>query len=141
MIGKRASPAAVIGYVRVSTAEQASEGISLADQRLHIAAHCEAEGLALLRIEDRGLSGESNNGRHALGRALESLRHGEASALVAVKLDRLSRNIRDVIALVERAEREGWALRSLEARYRHRDRQVLRPHARGAGRAGARPDR
>jgi hypothetical protein len=45
--------------------------------------------------------------------ALAALKAGEATALVVVKLDRLSRSTTDVLDFVERSGREGWALHSL----------------------------
>ena len=107
----------VLGYVRVSTIEQADTGVSLAAQRHRIAAYCDAHGLALLRVEeDAGLSGRRTSNRPALQRSLRALAQGEACGLVAVKLDRLSRTTRDVLDLVARAEQEGWALHSIDER-------------------------
>ena len=109
--------AGVVGYVRVSTSDQADKGVSLAAQRQRLKAYCEAHGLALLRVEeDAGLSARRTTNRPALQRALKALAKGEASGLVAVKLDRLSRTTRDVLDLVSRAEKEGWALHSIDER-------------------------
>jgi len=113
-----AAPAALrlIGYCRVSTAGQALNGVSLDEQRTRIARYAEAHGYALVGFEtDAGASGKSMN-RPAFQRALRRLRDGEADGLVAVKLDRISRSIRDVIELVTRADREGWSLHSLGER-------------------------
>jgi len=111
MRGKR-----VVGYVRVSTDEQAATGVSLDAQRHRLRAYCEAHGLELVGVEaDEGLSARTTN-RPALQRALAALRDGDADGLVAVKLDRLSRSTRDVLDLVSSAEREGWALHSIEER-------------------------
>jgi len=117
--GSRTSPPVpvrLIGYVRVSTAGQAVAGISLAEQRQRIEQYAQAHEFDLLDVEtDRGVSGKSM-GRDALQSALRRLRDGEADALVAVKLDRLSRSIRDTLDLVERSEREGWQLHSIAER-------------------------
>jgi site-specific DNA recombinase len=51
-----------------------------------------------------------------LQRALVALKRGDVAGLVAVKLDRLSRTTRDVLDLVAAAERQGWALHSIEER-------------------------
>jgi len=107
----------VVGYVRVSTTEQADRGVSLDAQRTRLKAYCDAHGLALLRVEeDAGVSARRTSNRPALQRALRSLARGEASGLVAVKLDRLSRTTRDVLDLVARAEKEAWALHSIDER-------------------------
>ncbi len=110
-------PSAVIGYCRVSTTEQAESGISLDAQRHRLAAYCTAHGLTLARVEeDAGISARRTTNRPALQRALQALRNGEAVGLVAVKLDRLSRTTRDVLDLVAQAEKEAWALHSIEER-------------------------
>ncbi len=107
----------VIGYARVSTVEQAESGISLDAQRHRLKAYCDAHGLVLARVEeDRGISARRTTNRPALQRALQALRKGEVVGLVAVKLDRLSRTTRDVLDLVARAEKESWALHSIEER-------------------------
>ena len=111
-----AATIAVIGYVRVSTEEQATSGVSLDAQRRRIAAYCAAHGLTLLRIEeDAGISAKTTR-RPGLQRGLESLARREAGGIVALKLDRLSRSTRDVLDLVARAEKERWALHSIDER-------------------------
>lgn len=106
----------LLGYCRVSTVGQARDGVSLDEQRQRIGKYAEAHGYGLVGFEtDAGASGKSMN-RPAFQRALRRLRDGEADGLVAVKLDRISRSIRDVIDLVGRADREGWALHSLGER-------------------------
>ena len=64
-----------LGYARVSTEDQARNGISLAAQRSRIEAYCEAHGLRLVRIEeDAGISAKKTTNRPALQRALAALR-------------------------------------------------------------------
>ena len=48
--------------------------------------------------------------RPAIADALERLKSGEATVLVAAKLDRLSRSVLDFAKLLERSEKEGWGL-------------------------------
>ncbi len=112
-----ASTRTVIGYVRVSTADQAAEGVSLQAQRDRLSAYCLAHDLVLVGIEtDAGISARKTGNRPALQRTLLALESGEASGLVAVKLDRLSRTTRDVLDLVANAERHGWAIHSIDER-------------------------
>ena len=90
-----------VGYVRVSTQEQASEGVSLDVQRDRIRAFCKAQSLKLIDIKaDEGVSGATLD-RPALQDALALLRQGRADTLIVMKLDRLSRSLRDVCSLVE----------------------------------------
>ena len=106
-------PRRLIGYVRVSTDGQADNGVSLEEQRHRIARYAEMHGHVLVGFEvDAGVSGKTL-ARPGFQRALRRLRQGEADGLVAVKLDRLTRSIKDAIHLVGRADREGWSLHSL----------------------------
>lgn len=105
----------VVGYVRVSTDEQADSGAGLAAQRAAIAAEAERRGWTLLAVhEDAGASGKSLSGRPGLQTALAAVQDGDASAVVVAKLDRLSRSLLDFAALMERSRRQGWALVALD---------------------------
>ncbi len=46
--------------------------------------------------------------------ALRAIELGGADALVAVKIDRLSRSLRDLVELMDRSVRGGWALVTLD---------------------------
>ena len=105
----------IIGYVRVSTDEQADSGAGLAVQRAAIEAEAARRGWQLVTIhEDAGASGKSLNGRPGLAAALAAIETGEASGLVVAKLDRLSRSLLDFAGLMERSQRKGWALVALD---------------------------
>jgi DNA invertase Pin-like site-specific DNA recombinase len=104
----------VVGYVRVSTAEQADSGAGLEAQRASITAEATRRSWRLLTIyEDAGASGKSLK-RPGLTDALEAVEGGEAEALVVAKLDRLSRSLLDFACLMERARRKGWSLVALD---------------------------
>jgi len=91
----------VIGYVRVSTEEQAREGISLFAQQTKVRLYCKLHELDLIDIHvDAGASAKNLN-RTALRTALEALESNEAQGLVIVKLDRLTRNISDWQYLID----------------------------------------
>lgn len=90
-----------IGYVRVSTEKQADNGVSLAAQREKIEAYAKLYDLDLVEIvEDAGASASTLD-RPGLQRALDLVRRGAADALVVVKLDRLTRSVRDLGAVIE----------------------------------------
>ena len=76
-----------IGYVRVSTDMQASEGVSLEAQQGAIRQYCELHGLRLLAIHQDVLSGGKSQ-RPGLSDALSRIRR-DADVLVVVKFDRL----------------------------------------------------
>lgn len=100
----------VLGYVRVSTDSQADSGAGLDAQREAIEAECQRRGWQLLRIYQDTGSGKSTNGRPELRAALVALAKHEADALVASKLDRVSRSVVDFGQLLESARREHWSL-------------------------------
>jgi site-specific DNA recombinase len=103
----------VIGYVRVSTEQQASEGLSLDVQRARLGAYAEAMELDLVGIEeDAGFSAKNLN-RPALKIALRALDEGLASGLLVVKLDRLTRRVLDLAHLIEGYFGERFSLLSV----------------------------
>lgn len=104
----------IIGYVRVSTAEQSDSGAGLEAQRMAITAEAERRGWDLVAILEDAASGKSLNGRHGLQEALGAIERGEADGLVVAKLDRLSRSLLDFASLMERARRKGWNLVALD---------------------------
>ncbi len=97
----RAQREKVVGYVRVSTDQQADGGVSLEAQREKLKAYAIALDLDLIAIiEDAGFSAKSLK-RPGLQAALERLTDGRASGLLVTKLDRLTRSVRDLGRLVE----------------------------------------
>ena len=98
-----------VAYVRVSTEKQADAGQSLEAQRAKVAAYASLYELELVEVVvDAGVSAKTLN-RPGLTRALAMLKSGEADALVVVKLDRLTRSVRDLGELVERYFASGAA--------------------------------
>lgn len=96
-----------LGYVRVSTDEQANEGASLDAQRAALTAEAARRGWDLELVADEGVSAKNLN-RPALLAALDRLDRGEADALLSVRLDRVSRSVSDFAGLLARAKRKGW---------------------------------
>jgi len=107
----------VIAYLRVSTEKQVEEGVSLDAQKQRCEAYCAAMGYHLRDIIiDAGVSGGSlDRGglKKARGGVGAGARRGEAWGLLVLKLDRLTRSLRDLSVLVEECEREGWYLLSI----------------------------
>lgn len=90
-----------VAYLRVSTDKQADRGVSLEAQRAKVEAYASLYDLDLVAVEvDAGESAKSLN-RPALQRALAMLKCGNADALLVVKLDRLTRSVRDLANLVD----------------------------------------
>jgi len=91
----------VIGYIRVSTEEQASDGVSLATQREKLQGYAKLYDLELVEIiEDAGQSGKTLD-RPGLQKALATIRRGEAGGMLIAKLDRLSRSVVDWNTLID----------------------------------------
>ncbi|HET9061426.1 MAG TPA: recombinase family protein [Acidimicrobiales bacterium] len=95
-----------IGYSRVSTAEQASEGMSLEAQDARIRAWAVAHAADLVDVVvDDGVSGTKALADRPNGRRIASLldaRRPEADAVVVIRLDRLGRNAAEQLALYRR---------------------------------------
>jgi DNA invertase Pin-like site-specific DNA recombinase len=89
-----------VGYVRVSTEEQSTEGASLGAQEAKVRAYCALHELELVGIERDSASGKSLE-RPGISSALALVRSGAVSELVVFKLDRLTRAPKDLFALVE----------------------------------------
>lgn len=104
----------VVGYCRVSTEEQASEGLSLETQMEKIRSYCATYDLELLRIIVDDQSGKTMN-RPGVTEALAELKAGRASGIVVAKLDRLTRNVADIGMLLRDYFGEGksFSLRSV----------------------------
>jgi DNA invertase Pin-like site-specific DNA recombinase len=103
-----------IGYLRVSTEEQAQSGLGLEAQRARVLEEVQRRGWELAAVlVDEGYSAKSLD-RPAIGEALEELAAGRADALVVAKLDRLSRSLLDFAGLMDRSRREGWQVVALD---------------------------
>jgi site-specific DNA recombinase len=103
-------PRIAIGYTRVSTQEQARDGVSLEAQSDRIKAHCKARELDLVAChEDRGMSGRRASNRTGLDAAIQEVSH-HRGVLVVYSLSRLARSVRDCIDIASRLERAGAEL-------------------------------
>jgi DNA invertase Pin-like site-specific DNA recombinase len=101
-------------YCRVSTEEQASEGVSLEAQKAKAEAWAALNGYTVAGVfTDAGLSGSRADNRPALQDALAAACGVRGAALVAYSLSRLARNTRDALDIAKRLERAGVDLVSL----------------------------
>jgi DNA invertase Pin-like site-specific DNA recombinase len=98
-----------LAYVRVSTDEQATEGASLDSQRAALVDEAARRGWNVEIVADEGFSGKDLR-RPGLAEALARLDRGEADALLAVRLDRISRSVADFAGLLARARSKKWRL-------------------------------
>ena len=90
-----------IGYIRVSTEEQAKEGISLDNQASKIKAYCESQDWELVKVfSDEGSSGKDMR-RRGLEKLLLFLEADHVDVVVVYKTDRLTRKQRHLYQLLE----------------------------------------
>lgn len=96
-------------YIRVSTDEQASEGISIEAQEAKLQVYCQQRGLQVVEtIIDAGISGGKYLSQRPGGQKLiDLLKARKASHVVAVKLDRLFRNAADGLWTIENWDNDG----------------------------------
>jgi DNA invertase Pin-like site-specific DNA recombinase len=100
----------VVGYVRVSTEEQATDGVSLAAQRAKLAAYASLYDLEVVAIvEDAGVSAKTLD-RPGLSKVLAMVAAGEVEGVLVAKLDRLTRSVRDLGELLDGAFKRGALL-------------------------------
>lgn len=99
----------VAAYIRVSTGDQASNGHGLDAQRGRIEEEAQHRAWDVTWFVDEAVSGAQAD-RPALSEALHGLAGGGYEALVAAKLDRLTRSVVDLGSILEASEREGWSL-------------------------------
>lgn len=118
---RRAQPEApatqsAVGYVRVSTEEQAIGGLSLAAQEERIRTYCSLHALDLVAIyRDEGVSASKALDTRPQGAALvAALARGEARHVVAVKLDRLFRSAVDCLQRVSAWDQAGTAMHLID---------------------------
>ena len=113
--GEEVAITEAVGYIRVSTQDQASSGLGLDAQRARMEAYCTAKGWKLVTIhEDAGVSAKTL-ARPALAAAIADLRPGRI--LLAYKLDRLTRTARDLDELTKQVDAAGSAWATVEGDY------------------------
>ncbi len=101
-----------IGYIRVSTQSQATEGVSMEAQQAKIKAWCDINDYELVAVyEDSGISGKTLKGRDGLLNAIEATKQGYA--LVTYSMSRISRSIMDMIGIGDKLNKRGADLVSL----------------------------
>lgn len=97
----------IVAYLRVSTEQQADNGNSLEVQHAKIAQYAALYELDIVAVEiDAGESAGSLE-RPGLKAALARLERFEAEGLLVVKLDRLTRSVRDLCDLVDNYFKDG----------------------------------
>lgn len=82
-----------VGYIRVSTEKQATEGDSLGYQEQKVKQYCQFKGIELIDIlRDEGKSGGKNKGREGFEIILDRIEANGIGCIVVNSLERLSRD-------------------------------------------------
>ncbi len=103
-----------IGYIRVSTIEQANEGVSLDNQKVKIKAYAEVKDFELLDvIEDAGISAKNLN-RPEVKRVIDMVKSKEIYAVIVYKLDRMFRNTIDALETTRQFVKQGVSFHSIQ---------------------------
>ena len=107
-----------IGYVRVSTEEQALNGVSLDAQEEKIKAYCIAKGWDLIRVvRDEGYSAKDLN-RPGIQEIITGCKRKEFDVVTVLKLDRLTRSLKFMGCLLDDTfVKNGVALMCIQENY------------------------
>src|SRR5271157_3938516 len=104
-----------ISYRRVSTEDQAKNGVSLENQAERIRQYCDYRGINLVgEIEDSGISGGVNKAREGFIDLLNRVEHGGIDVIVLYSLERLSRDMLTLLALERLLDEHDVELHTVE---------------------------
>ena len=93
-------------YIRVSTEDQAREGFSLGEQEEKLKGLCDYKGIKIYKVyKDAGISAKDMEHRPAFKQMLQDMRDGKINYIVAYKLDRVTRSVRDLEELIRELEK------------------------------------
>ena len=93
-------------YIRVSTEDQAREGFSLGEQKEKLLQLCKFKEYEVFKVyQDAGISAKNMEDRPAFQEMLADMKKGKINYIVAYKLDRVTRSVRDLEELISQLER------------------------------------
>ena len=88
-------------YIRVSTEDQAREGFSLGEQEKKLLQLCNFKELEVYKVyKDAGISAKDMEHRPQFQEMLQDMKEGKINYIVAYKLDRITRSVRDLEELI-----------------------------------------
>ena len=98
-------------YIRVSTEDQAREGFSLGEQEEKLRQLCDYKGYEIYKVYcDAGISAKDMEHRPKFQEMLQDMRDGRINYIVAYKLDRVTRSVRDLEELITQLEKHNTYL-------------------------------
>ena len=84
-------------YIRVSTEDQVREGFSLGEQEEKLKQLCKYKDFEIYKVyKDAGISAKDMEHRPQFQKMLEDMKAGKINYIVAYKLDRVTRSVRDL---------------------------------------------
>ena len=93
-------------YIRVSTEDQAREGFSLGEQEEKLKQLCNYKGYEVYKVYcDAGISAKDMEHRPKFQEMLKDMKDGKINYIVAYKLDRVTRSVRDLEELISQLEK------------------------------------
>ena len=93
-------------YIRVSTEDQAREGFSLGEQEEKLRQLCNYKEYEVYKVYcDAGISAKDMEHRPKFQEMLQDMRDGKINYIVAYKLDRVTRSVRDLEELITQLEK------------------------------------
>lgn len=104
-----------IGYIRVSTQEQATSGYSLDNQQRVINEECKKNGWELVETFcDEGVSGATISKRDGMKSLLQYIKLNKVDYVIVYKISRLGRKIKDIVNVAEYFDKHEVIIRSVE---------------------------
>ena len=98
-------------YIRVSTEDQVREGFSLGEQEEKLKQLCKYKDYKIYKVyKDAGISAKDMANRPAFQQMLEDMKAGKINYIVAYKLDRVTRSVRDLEVLISELEKHNCYL-------------------------------
>lgn len=89
-------------YIRVSTEEQSIEGHSISAQEETLRQYCKTYNIEVFDVySDLGISGKSLKDRQELRRLIGDCSNGKFKLVLVWKISRLSRNLKDLLYLID----------------------------------------
>lgn len=93
-------------YIRVSTEDQVREGFSLGKQEEKLKQLCDYKGYEVYKVYcDAGISAKDMEHRPKFQEMLKDMKDGKINYIVAYKLDRVTRSVRDLEELISQLEK------------------------------------
>lgn len=105
-------------YARVSTEEQAEHGYSIEAQKEALSQYCKIFGKNIVgEYIDAGISGKEMTKRLELQRLLQDAELGKFDEVLVWKINRMSRNTKDLLEIVDKLKRNNVDFTSLSEKF------------------------